>query len=217
MTQQSIFRSSELPENADVSSPLSPGQLEQLADAKRRIKPIFSAVTIATFNFWCFAISAALSLFVSFFYPSGLVVTVCLTFAAYNEHRGRDLLRDFEPKGGLLLLYNQLGFLLLVFLYCFWRIADCHNRPMPFGEYTQYQPIISHLLSEEGVSESEWDLDGLKDLYKIYVTLFYAGIAVLSTFIQGLCAWIYYRRYRLLKLFLQRTPNWVIDAIKAAS
>lgn len=217
MTQQPILPSSELPETLDDSSQLSPVQLEQVARAKRCVKPIFGAVALATFNFWCFAISAALSLFAVFFYPSGLVVTACLTLAAYNEQRGRGLLREFEPKGGLLLSYNQLAFLLLVLLYCSWRIVDCYIRPAPFDEYAQYKSVISQLLSESSVSGTDLDLDGLTALYKTYVMLSYAAIMALSSVIQGLCAWIYFRRYRLLKEFLQSTPNWVIDVLKAAS
>lgn len=217
VNQQPILPSAKLAEYADASNPLSTSQLDQLAEAKKNIKPIFSAVTLATFNFWSFAFGAALSLLVVFFVPSGLVAAACLTLAAYNEYRGRRLLRELEPKGGLILIYNQLGFLVIIFLYCSWRIADCYLGPTLFDERAPSNSMILQLLSEDGISVSKRDLSAINDLYRTFATFFYLGVMALSTVIQGLCAWTYYRRYKVLKDFLQRTPKWVLAALKATS
>jgi hypothetical protein len=217
VNQQLILPSAPLAELANASSPLSPGQLAQLTAAKQLIKPILRAAKLATFNFWSFAISAALSLLIVLFYPTGLLAAACLTLAAYNERRGRSLLRDFDPRGGLLLCYNQLGFLFLVFVYCSWKIADCYFSPALFGEYTQSSFAMSQLFSGRRILGSEGELGAIEDLYKTYVIFFYAAVMALSALIQGLCAWTYYRGHRQSKYLLQQTPKWVLAALKATS
>jgi hypothetical protein len=205
------------PDNTESADPLSPRQLEQLSEAHKRTKEVLVAINLANFNFWSFAICAVLSLVVLFFYRTGLVVAVCLTVLAYNEFKGGKRLRNFEPKGGLLLFYNQLGCFVLIALYCLWQIATCYLNPTPFDEPAQLNSIISQVLSSSGISDSELDPGQMNQLYRSYITFFYVAIIALSGVFQGLCAWTYYRRYRLLETFLRQTPRWIISVLKALS
>jgi hypothetical protein len=204
-------------DTVEPTDPLSPRQLEQLTEAHKRTKEVLVAVNLANFNFWSFAICAVLSLLVFFFYRSGLVITVCLTVLAYNELKGGRRLHNFEPKGGLLLFYNQLGCFALIALYCLWQIAVCYLNPTPFDQPAQLNSMISQALSSSGISDSDLDPRQLNQLYRSYITFFYIAIIALSGVFQGLCAWTYYRRYRLLEAFLRQTPRWILTVLKAVS
>lgn len=216
MSFEPIITPPSSPQTAENANPLSSEQVEQICAAKNQVKGFISAVNLASFNFWCFAIGAAVSLLAALFFPSGLIAVACLALLAYNERRGGRLVRNFESKGALLLFYNQLGCLFLITVYCFWQIAACCLNPTPFDGSADSSLIISQLLSGAGVSR-ESDPDMMKELYRTVVVSFYLAIVVLSALFQGLCAWSYYRKYKLLEDFLRQTPTWVLTVLKATS
>ena len=102
--------------------PLSVQQQQQLSEANRRAKKVLGAAKVATFNGWSFGVFAAISLLFGIFSITSLLVGIGLGIVAWNEFRGRDLLRGFDPRGTRLLGWNQVGLICLLVVYCLWCI-----------------------------------------------------------------------------------------------
>ena len=101
--------------------PLSPEQQRQLAQANQRARKVLSAARVATFNGWTIGSIAGFSLLFGLFSRTALVMGIAMGIVAWNEFRGRALLRAFDPAGPRLLGKNQLGFLAVIVGYCLCR------------------------------------------------------------------------------------------------
>jgi hypothetical protein len=184
------------PETDKDQGPLSPEQRDELAQATERAGKIMGAGKVATFNGWTLGVLGALSLLFGRFSRTGFIAGVCLLFFAWNEFRGRKMLRALDPLGPQLLWKNQVGFMSLVILYCAWSMYRTVAFPNP------------------EVAELE-ELAGLPSDFISDLTLSVYGAAIVLTLLfQGLNARYYFARVQMLTDYLRETSDWIVDLQK---
>jgi hypothetical protein len=131
---------------------------------------------------------------------TALVLGVGMAVVTWNEHRGRALVRRFDPAGPRLLGHNQLGLMALIIVYALWSVYQTMAHPDP--ELAQMDQILGG------------DTAGLVAELTIYV---YVGVIVLTGLFQGLLARYYFKRIAMVEAYVRDTPVWVLEMQRAAS
>ncbi len=164
---------------------------------------------MAAFNGYTFSVLAAASLahgVYSFFYQpfilSSLIVGAGLAWVAYNEFRGRRMLRERHPRAARFLGWNQVGFMTMIVVYAVWCILYYTFFIDAFlDEVRETTPELSQLESElEGVMT-------VKELLLLVLYLVYVTLIALTLIFQGLNAWFYFRRHEDLAALHQENPS----------
>ncbi len=179
---------------------LSPEQRRELEEAKERARKILSAGKVASFNGWTIGIFAALSLLFGLGNPIVMALGAGMGVIAWNEFRGRGMLRRFEPAGARLLGRNQVALMALIVLYCVWSIWRTKTGP-PDPEMAELQEVV-------GVGS---------DLIQQLTVVLYIGVIGATAIFQGLNARYYFRRSGMVEAWLKDTPGWVVDLLRSAA
>jgi hypothetical protein len=177
-------------------SPLSPEQKQQLADAGERSTKILGAARVAAFNGWTIGFFAAVSLLFAFSGLTALLMGLGLGWIAWNEFKGRDRLRAFDPTAATFLGKNQLHFMGLVLTYALWSVYRTLTEPIP------------HL------DEIEEAIGPIGDLVTSITVSVYLVVILLTVLFQGLNAKYYFARGPMLEEYLKNTPEWVVEMRK---
>ncbi len=172
---------------------LPPHQRAALEAADARARPVLRAAKLAAFNGWTLAMFAVLSIVVGLFSLTSLVVGLCLGVLAWNELRGRTLVRALDPRGPALLWRNQLWLLGLIVAYCAWGVFRAWTEPLP--ELRQLEMAA-----------------GIPPGLVLRLTLAaYAVVIVVTAVVLGLLARYHHRRVAMLRAYLAETPAWIVD------
>jgi len=187
---------------ADPSGPLSPAQQSQIAAAKERARKIRQAAKVAGFNGWVTSIFAICSAPFALFSLPGFLVTVGLSVVAYNEFRGRRRLLQFDGEAPRLLGWNQVGFLVMIILYCTWMLFTGLSGEGPFAAELKAKPELADVFGS---------VDDFDRIYRMAVVAIYGTTIVLSVIFQGLNASYYFTRRKHIVDYLKETPDWVLN------
>ncbi len=187
---------------AEPNGPLSQTQQHEVAAAHDRAQKIRKAAAVARFNAWMTGIAAVCSAPFAIFSLPGFLVTVGLSFVAYNELKGRRRLLRFDQKACAFLAWNQLGFLALIAGYSIWMLAVGLTSEGPFAAGIKAQPELSTAFQS---------VDELDQAYRTLIILFYGTVLALSLLFQGLNALYYFSRQKYVAAHVQNTPKWVLD------
>ncbi len=179
--------------------PLSPEQQRQLAEANQRARKVMGAARVAAFNGWTIGSIAAVSVLFGLFSRTALVMGLAMGFVAWNEFRGRALLRAFDPAGARLLGKNQVGLLVVIVVYCLWSIYITTTGENP------------------EMAEIEAMIGDISDLVTELTVMVYGAVIGLSVLFQGLNARYYFSRQRIIREYLQQTPDWVVKLQRSSS
>jgi hypothetical protein len=179
--------------------PLSPEQQRQLAEANQRARKIMGAARMAAFNGWTIGSIAAVSVLFGLFSRTALVMGIAMGFVAWNEFRGRTLLRAFDPEGARLLGKNQVGLLVVIVIYCLWSIYITTTGENP------------------EMAEIEAMIGDISDLVTELTVMVYGIVIGVSVLFQGLNARYYFARQRLIREYVQQTPDWVVKLQRSTS
>ncbi len=194
------------PQPASGAEPiaLSDAQRAALTEARQRRRKIDRAIGVASFNGWCTAVFAVCSLpFVLLGWPA-VFVTLVLGGVAYFEFKGRNMLRELDPRGCRVLGLNQLGFLTGLIAYATWRIVAALTQPNPYAEQMAMYPELTDTLGDVG------------DLYVVLSIVIYGALIVGSLGFQGGMAIYYFTRAKHVRAYVEKTPEWVIEAQRSA-
>ncbi len=190
--------------NAD--GPLSAEHLQQLQQAELRATKIRKAGGVAMFNGVSLAICAGGSaLFVlagpllGGFDIVAAVLTVGLGVVAYNEFKGRRLIRSFHARGAKLLGWDQLGLMTMIVAYCAWMLAAAYRGPGPFAAEIAAEPMLADALSP------------FNDMAMKITLAIYGGLMIATVIFQGLNALYYFTRAKYIRAYLRDTPDWVVE------
>jgi len=191
---------------AGQTSPLAPEQMRAVALAHRQAAKLRSATKIALMNGILLAVFSGLSLLFVLaeaafgeFDGVGVVMGVGLGALAWNELRGRALLKRFNPRAPSVLGWNQVMLLGLIVAYAVWTMAAALLGPNPYDEVMRRAPQAARLLGDIG------------RLYRMMSVALYGGLIVGTLIFQGLNARYYFTRARLLGDYLAQTPPWILD------
>lgn len=183
-----------------AEGPLSVEHFQEISRADDRGKLIRKAARVASFNGWTTAIIAALSAPFALLSVAGLLVTVVLSFVAWNEFRGRSLLNKFNPKAAALLGWNQIGFLAMIVIYCGWMMyTGINESDSALSEFTS-NPELSDLLGSP---------EQVTGLYEMLVYAVYGSVIAISVIFQGFTALYYFTRRKHIEAYVRATPEWV--------
>lgn len=188
------------PADASDSGPLSADERETLRIANERLnKRILGAAKVATVNAWTLAGFGGLSVMTGVFSPTGLVVGAGLLAVAWNEFRGRSLLRKLDLEGPRILAWNQIALTGGVLAYCAWS---------SYRAWSDHEGELGQLEAALGVSA--------KDVALLAV-LVYAIVFVVTAVVLGITARYHFVRGRRLEQYLGETPAWVVDIQRSMS
>jgi hypothetical protein len=131
-----------------------------------------------------------------------LALGLGLCAAAWNELRGGARLRRFDPSGARILGYNQIALGVMIIAYAAWSLRT---------------NLGSSALSALGGSTGDPSVDAMVGNIALAVTWgLYGGLIVVGIVVPGLTAWYYFSREKIVRAFVERTPVWVVDTLRAA-
>lgn len=189
------------PTNSDPpdATPLSPEHHQQIVRAQQQRKKLSRATKVASFNAWSFAILAGLSVLIAVFSPWSLVAAILLAWLSFNEFRGRRQLQALCPSGPRTLGWNQVFCCLCIAGYCALKLYQALAGEGVYATAIAEHPEIAHMLEPmEGLIESM--------TIATYLIVLIVGVGV-----QGVTAWYYFTRHRVLDDYVNQTPDWVLD------
>ncbi len=189
------------------NAPLSERHYQALRDAKTGRKKIDFAIGVATFNGWSVGLFAALSALVlplSFSF-SGLMISIGLGVVAWNEFKGRAMLRLLDPQGARRLGFNQIGLGGVIVGYCVWSLLAALFGPDAYAQVIAENPELGQILGSTG------------GLYRLIAAAVYGGAIVLTIPYQALMAWYYFSRAGHITKYVQQTPAWVTEVHRSAA
>ncbi len=183
----------------ESGGPISPEQLAELAEANRRARKVLGAARMATFNGWSAGVLAVLALPFVVTGPTAGVMAVALGVVAFNEFRGRRMLKAFDLRGCRLLGFNQLGLMVVLIGYACWCIYSSLTGPQPYEAEMDRMPELRPMLGS------------VSDLQRTITLAVYGGLIVGACLFQGLAAVYYFTRRRHVRAYLEQTPEWIVE------
>jgi len=183
---------------------VSPEQLEAIASARLGARKISRAAGIAAFSGWTLALFAFVSLLSGLFSLRALLLGVALCVVAFVELRGSRDLRKLDAAAPRRLALNQVGLVLTVLVYAGWGIASALFGP---GSYDD-QIAAGGPLAET--------LEPIDHLTRAAMAGFYVLVIGGSVIAQGCTAAYYFCQRRNILAFLDRTPEWIVQTLRAA-
>ncbi|MDP6542896.1 MAG: hypothetical protein QGH60_02830 [Phycisphaerae bacterium] len=187
-------------------APLTGEHLDQLTYAKLRAKKVRKACGVATLNGCILVAFSGLSLLMALiglmfgeFDVLGLGFGAGLGILAWNEFRGRAMLRGFKLRGCQVLGWNQVGLLAMVIVYSVWMIAAALWGPSPYDEAIANESMLAG------------PLGSINELHKMITVAIYGGLIVGTLIFQGLNVLYYFTRRTHVEAYLRETPEWVVE------
>jgi hypothetical protein len=186
---------------------LSPQQVEQISLAYRLAGPVRRAIAVANFNGWTLAIAAVLTggyggLSFSFW---GVALGVVLGVLAWNELAGAAGLRRFDLKAPRRLARNQIALGVVLAAYATWQlVATLHGGGALHDELAE-NPDLAQVLGS--------DLEPVR----LILIASYAGLLAFAIICQGAMALYYYTRSSVLRIYVEKTPDWVRNLQQAGA
>lgn len=184
---------------------MSAEQLEMLGDARRKAKKIVRAAGIATGSGWTMAAIAAVCILAGVFDVRSLVLGLALAAIAAIELRAARRLRTFDVTAARQLGCNQLGLIGVVTVYAVWSLVATLTGPGPYDE---------HLAAGGPLADTLGPIDRLTTTVTV---CFYVLLVIAAAMMQGGLSAYYFTRSTLVKDYVQRTPEWVVGALRAAA
>ena len=180
--------------------------MDQLALAKLRAKKVRKACSVATVNGCILVVFSGFSLLLALigvmfgeFDIIGLGMGAGLALLAWNEFRGRAMLRRFELYGCHVLGWNQLSLMAMVIVYAAWMLAGALWGPGPYDEAIASESMLAG------------PLGSINDLYRMISMAIYGGLIAGTLIFQGLNSLYYFTRRKHVEAYLSETPRWVVE------
>lgn len=191
-----------IPQNNE-RGPLTDKDHEALAEAGKLVRQLNGVQSMAGFNIVSYMICLMLSVLIALFSPGSWIVVGLLAVLIIIETQGKNMFARLDPKGGKLLIWNQLLILTIITLYCAYQILNVYQNPNQFDESIRQYPELKGYL--QGASEM-----------MLPITIgFYGAVFLLSLLFQGMVARYYHKRMKMLSTYLADTPKWIVQMQKS--
>jgi hypothetical protein len=190
-----------------AESPPSLAHLAQIEDARRRVRPIRRAASIARFNGWTLVGFAGVTLLCSVGSFWGIVVGLALTAVGYFELRGGKELRRLDRTSPVRLAWNQLALGLLLIAY-----ASVNIYAARYGPSVVADPQLSG-----GDAQLTQMLAPYDSLARSITSAVYAVVGLVGAAVPALTAMFYLRRRRMIDDYLAHTPAWIVNLQRMGS
>lgn len=182
------------------SGPLSSTDKAALDSAAERVRVLLKPARWATVNVWTVGVFGVLTLIYGLASgTSAVLVGLGLVLVAWNERRGRDLLRAIDPRGPTVLGWSELALGAVIAASCLLAILKARAAP---------DPSLVELSEAAGIS-----LDELAGI----TTRVYGALIVGVVIAQALVARYHFRNRPKVEQFRRETPPWVLEILRATS
>jgi len=188
------------------ASPFTPEQMTQLADARKALKPIRRAVTVANMDGWSLAVFAGLTVICGLSSVTALLVGAGLGVVAYIELRAIPRLRELDPTVANTLGYNQLALAGVLIVYSVFSLV--HPSPALKEAITNSAELKNAGLDPEMFK-------GMESLESLINNAVYFTLIAVAVFVQGSTALFYFRRKHMIESYLTQTPPWIVQMQKS--
>ncbi len=195
----------QLPAAAPNDGAISLEQLQAITVARHQGRKISRAAMVAAISGWTMAFFAAISLLTGLFSLPSFLLGIGLGVVAFVELRGARGLRAVDLNAPRTLALNQLGLLVLVIAYAGWGVVTALVGPGPYDE---------QIAAGGAIAESLAPIDQLTRTIKVAI---YAAVIGGSVLAQGCGSAYYFSRRRHMTAYLQSTPKWVVETLRATS
>ena len=182
---------------------LSPEQLQQLADARKRGAKVRRAISVAKFDAWTIAIFAGFTLLGAIFSPITAILGFGMAAVAVVEFKSIDRLRKLDPTVCKTLAINQVCLGGLLLLYAIYSIATAGAGSVELKQQLGNSPEVAGFMSS------------FDSLSRLITYLIYGTLACVAIFGQGGTALFYLSRRRFIEEYARETPAWIIQAQSA--
>src|SRR5438067_2158945 len=127
---------------------IPPQHLQQMFDARARVRKVRRAIAVAKFDAWATAIFAGLTLLIAVpsFSLTGLLVGGAMAFIATQSFRGLHKITRLDESGARLLGYNQIIFAICLIVYAAWNLYRYSTGPAPFADVISEAPETKQML-----------------------------------------------------------------------
>jgi hypothetical protein len=166
------------------------------APAQRKLRIAAGMALANALMLGCFAV-----LSLAFELPGISLIGLALAALAWNEWRGRALLRAADPRSPRVLAQNQLFQCLVFVVYCAHGAYQAWTGPSPLDAVLGAQPELAQALDG---GELGAGLDELTEWARRVAMAVYGAVAVGSLVVQGLAARYY---LSLRAAFAARAPG----------
>jgi hypothetical protein len=184
-----------------TSPQLSEQNLRELAEARKSLRKVGRAVSVARFDGWTIAIFAGLTFLMGVTDPGNILMALGLGTAAYFELTGASRLRRLDGSAIRMLGFNQFGLAALLTVYALWRI---HVELSVGGMITKMIP------SDQMDAQVLGPLGNVVENLRPLVIAFYGTVIAVAILGMGAMAWFYFSRRKYLEAYLTQTPEWII-------
>lgn len=182
---------------------LTSEQLAQLRRARAGARRIRRACGFAAFSGWSMILFAAITLALGFLDPLLLATGAILLGLGVNELRGGSRLRRLDPRGGRILAINQAFLGALIVAYAIVRLQTASGH-------------AETLLAQTSTGDPQFD-EMIGGLVESAALMVYGTLAAAGVLIPGLTAVYYLSRGRTARDYVERTPPWVVQALREIS
>jgi hypothetical protein len=182
-------------------TPLTPEQLAAIGLAQARSTKIRRAATVAKIDGSVMAVFTVVCAASILFDPvTSIPLSLALGLVTYNAFRGAAGLRRFDPAAPRLLAWNQLLLAASVIIYALYSLytglKGSADLDKSYREIAALDPEMGKML---------------QDTSRLIVEILYITLIAGTVVAQGLTAWYYASRAKLLQAYLAQTPKWVLD------
>ena len=179
--------------------------IQTLQAARTRGRKVFRAAVVASISGWTLVVFAVLTLLTGIFSLTALLLGIGLLVISIVELRGAKKLRRFDLRGPVVLGFNQLALGSVLSVYGAFSIIAALNAPGRYAEYTA------------GGGQMAEMLEPIDQLHTAVTVAVYAAVIIGAFVGCGLTALYYFTRRPHLRRHLERTPDWALDAMRAAA
>jgi len=192
---------------ASSPGPLSEQHLAELAGAKQAGRRLRRASGVAKASAWSTGGLGAITLLGGLFGDApSLALGVVMVSLSVREALLGARLAALEPGVPRKLAVNQLFLGAALIAYSVWKVVETLHSSGPAGG--------SESFGDPSIDATMADIGGL--VQRLMVGL-YAAVAVGAGLGTGLMALYYQRREAMLKVFLSRTPEWIVRVIRTGA
>lgn len=185
------------------SGPLSAEDLRALSEGRGRARKVRRAAGVAALSGWTMAVFGAVGLLAAVFGDwVSAALGAALVVLGWNELQGGAMLRRLDARGAARLGWNQIVLGVVLVAYAAWSLATTLRSPA--------LAAVGGTTGDAGIDAMVTQMTGVL-AYSLYGTLCAAGVVV-----PGLTAWYYFTRERVVREVLAGTPEWVVEAMRAA-
>jgi hypothetical protein len=186
-----------------VAPMLSAQNLLELQAARKGLRTIRRAVSLACADGWTIGAFGALTLLLGLTDPSSVILGLAMILVAAVELRSAGRLRRLDPRAARVLGFNQVTLGSLLIVYALWRIWALFREGGASEALGATEPQLAQMLKP------------VENLTRLIGLAVYSTLIAIGMFAQGGMAWFYFTRQKHVRAYLAQTPAWIVGLQKA--